>query len=200
MPVYIILVAISLVSSVYIFRWFLLPLRKSAAARTNEVADFRFMPQSMLIPIYIMAALAVLSSVAYIYLPGYLASYGNATVSIAPMGAAVETIAVVVGLILAYLLYFRRKKTQATNGLIHALLYNGVFVNQAYLLITKLFGLIAYAADMVDYELYKLSGPREGACRLRWAPERIENGQTNAYIIAFLLGIVAIIILVIVVP
>ena len=200
--IYIVLLAISFASSAYIFRWFFLPLRKQASMRQGSGGDFRFIPNSMLLPIYITAALAALASVAYIYLPEYLATYGSAALNITPAGAAIETIAVLLGLVLAYLLYFKSaKNTEVTNRFAYALFNNSVFTNEFYALIAGLFDLIASAIDRADYVLYgSVRSIGKGLNEFAGLLKRLVNGQPNAYIIAFLLGLIAFIIIAIVVP
>ena len=197
MLVYLVLLVVGFASSVYMFRWLFLPLKKAAASSRDIGANFSFIPVQMLIPIYVLAALAVGGSLMYVYVPSYLSGYGRIAPVLAPASVAVETVVVMLGLALAYVVYFRRsgKRLADAHRLVYASLYNGVFVNAFYAGVARLFGTISSAIDTFDYELYRIvralaAGVLDFAELLR----RVESGQVNAYILVFLLGILAIII------
>jgi NADH-quinone oxidoreductase subunit L len=196
--VYAVLVAIGFVSSLYIFRWLFVPLRKASAPSPETRTGFRFIPRSMLLPTYMTAVLVGLSSAAYVFLPSYLAQYNATPIPLAPSGAAIETAVVLLGLALAYAVYFRRSSGDpvSPHGLAHSALYNNVFVNAFYALVARLFGIASSIIDTVDYELYRfiknLAGSLLGLAGLL---RRVENGEINFYIIAFVAGIIAIIII-----
>ena len=197
LPVYLVLLAIGFASSVYMFRWLLLPLRKQAMTSREATSNFSFIPVQMLIPIYVLAGLVVAGSLVCVYLPGYLSAYGAAPRVLSPGSIVVGTVVAALGITLAYVVYFKRsgKKMSVTHSLAYQLFYNGVFVNAFYVSVTELLGIAASAVDTLDYEMYRFvrivaGGVLGFADMLR----HVENGQINTYMLVFVFGILAMII------
>ena len=188
---------IGFASSVYIFRWLFLPLKRASAPTRDINSNFSFIPVQMLLPIYMLAVLAVAGSLAYFYLPGYLSSYGSMANALAPGSFAAETVAVVLGLALAYVVYFRRngKKPAVTHRFAYAALYNNLFVNAFYAAVARSFLTISSIADLLDYELYRfVRALARSVLGFAEMLRRVENGQVNAYMLVFILGILAMIV------
>lgn len=195
MPVYLVLLAVGFASSVYIFRWLLLPLKKPAAQQSRKTANFSFIPMQMLLPIYVLAALVVGASLACLRLPSYLSAYGQAA-PLSLIGIAAETIVAVLGIAVAYVYFKRGAKKTFANRLAQELFYNGVFVNAFYASVAGLVVAASSAVDALDYELYRFVKMLAGAV-LGFAEmlRHVENGQANSYMLVFLLGILAMVII-----
>ena len=197
-PIYLVLLVVGFASSVYMFRWLLLPLKKRFVSSRDVNPNFSFMPVQMLLPIYILAALVVAGSLAFVYLPGYLSAYGGIAKIFTPGNFLAETAAVAIGLALAYLVYFKSdgKKLAATHSSVYALLYNGVFVSAFYILVAKFFGALSSLVDAIDYEMYRfVRAVAGGVLGFAEVLRRLESGRANEYALAFLLGIIVMIIL-----
>jgi NADH-quinone oxidoreductase subunit L len=190
--VYAVLAAIGFASSLYTFRWLFLPLRKSGSQTRVTRISFELLPKSMLIPIYTLAALAAAGSLAYAYLPAYL---GYKQIALAPVSVAIETVVVLAGLALAYLLYLRRGADglSTSHRLAHTILYNSAIVNRFYSLAAMSLGMLSSVADMLNYELYRVVRALVGSVLgLAELIRRIENGKMNTYMIAFIIGILVV--------
>ncbi|MDE1869170.1 MAG: NADH-quinone oxidoreductase subunit L [Candidatus Micrarchaeota archaeon] len=195
--VYAILSVIGFASSIYIFRWFLIPLRKQAQKR-GVLANFRTLPKPMLAATYITAALVVYASLLYLGVLPWL-SLTPAPIPIA--AAAAETTITLIGLSVAYVAYMRLrlKKMSEAHRAAYLALYNNLAVNAAYSLIARLFNAIAWVVEGIDRNIYRAF--RTGAispilfARLL---RRMEDGQANAYVAAFILGTLLLLIILVV--
>lgn len=190
--VYAVLVVVGFASSIYSFRWFLVPLRPGA--RSVLKGRYSSLPKAMLASVYILAALAVICAVAYVYLPGFLNSTGTA-IGVSAIGT--ESAVMLAGIAIAYTLYYKSSSDVLTrHSRVHALLLNGMAVNSAYLAITGATSAVSravYAADSSAYSFVRrtASSVSEIGSEMRL----MVSGRTDMYAAAFVIGVIAIAIL-----
>ncbi len=91
MFVYSALVLVSMASSIYAFKWALVPMRPGARSEIKGI--YSTMPISIMVPIYALEALTVFSSFAYMYLPKFLGTFGTAALGFASENTALEGLA-----------------------------------------------------------------------------------------------------------
>jgi NADH-quinone oxidoreductase subunit L len=193
---YIALVAIAFFSNIYIFRWLFLPLnKKEEKSQAGSTYEYRLLPKSMLIPIYVLAILVPLASLTYIYLPGFLSVKGQA-ITITEVAASVAVVAA--GLLVSYFMFYKGRRV-ATTGIAYKILHNNPVVNGFYSYFAAAMAAISAAIDGFDYGLYDIfkAGGR-GIGAFANLLKRMENGSVNAYIAALLIGLILIAIILIV--
>jgi NADH-quinone oxidoreductase subunit L len=188
--VYIILVAAAFFSNIYIFRWLFMPLnKKGKESGAGSRHEYRTLPKSMLVPMYIIAILVPFSSFAYIYLPNFLAV--NAQI-IGVMEIAISIIIVAAGLLISYLIFYKKSRT-ATSGSVYKILNNNTFLNCSYYSVANLATTISAIVDRFDYALYGIfKSAGHGLLDLGNLLKKMENGSVNAYIAALIIGLILI--------
>lgn len=195
---YALFVLVELVSTLYIFRWLFVPLKKKSA-ETNSMArtNYRTLPIEMLVPIYILALLVIVASYSYMYLPTYLSQ----TISISPTEIIISIAVFAVGVVAAYLLFYKRKYSPVDAGQpLHNILYNNTFVNKFYLAVTSSFAAAANVVDDFDYGFYDaIKRSMQGAAMLSNQIKKVEDGSTNTYIALFVIGLIVILLIFIVI-
>jgi NADH-quinone oxidoreductase subunit L len=195
LPVYAILLVVGLASSLYTFRWLMVPMRHNGGNRTEtELVGYSSVPKSMLAASLLLAAGVLLSSLAFLYLPGYIAqSTGTATsVPLNAAGIGLDLAVALAGLAAAYLIYWRNRRVymSSTHRLAHALFYNITFINIAYGAVAGLFQLVAEAVERFDHALDRLTYiSSDSFVSLGQVGKAVVNGQVNTYVLAFALGI-----------
>ncbi len=189
--VYGILMLVSLASSLYIFRWLFVPLRPGA--RSVLKGSYNALPKSMLAPVYILAALAVSSALAYAYLPAFLGGRLGADI----FDAVLESILVLAGLGWAYLLYSgARSDALALHKRLYAVLRNGNAVNALYFGAAKSALAVSAAVRAADSSAYSFVRRTAGAVSGMGSLLRLlVSGRADAYATAFAIGVLAIIVL-----
>ena len=197
LPVYVILLAISLVTSTYAFRWLILSLRGDGVNRTKtELVAYSGMPRSMTTAMVILAALVVLSGAAYLSLPSYLSLPASA-IAISPQEALIGFAVSVAGAALAYYVYRLNKRAylSSTHTALYYLLHNSSMVNGAYGLAISLFMAIAEAVARFDYAFDKATyQTADYFIMLGNVGKGVVNGQVNGYVLAFALGIAVLVV------
>jgi NADH-quinone oxidoreductase subunit L len=195
--VYIALLVVSFGGNIYIFRWLFLPTHKKADRKAAQVKkNYRSTPLSMMIPIYLLAA-AVLAAGFFIYygIPTYLNGYQSAPVSIGAEDIIASTIVVIIGFIVAYMLFYvRDKKSTEEHGILRKILYNNQAVNSAYAALATAVSYASKAIDSVDYAIYGLI--KEGAHNVNALGnliKKIVSGSPTVYIAAFVIGLVVVV-------
>ncbi|MCL5430269.1 MAG: hypothetical protein M1504_02205 [Candidatus Marsarchaeota archaeon] len=194
MVVYSMLLLIGFASSIYIFRWLFIPLRKSYESGTEININYKSTPRSMLIPMFILAALVFVADYAYLKLPGFL----NGSYSIALLSAVVGNVIAVIGIIVAYRVYMKgfRAKLSSTNKMLFNVLYSSRAVNAVYLYIVGVTMAFARAVSAFDFSFDKsIYGLARSVITSGNGLRKIVNGQTNSYVFAFVLGIMFLIVL-----
>jgi len=192
--VYAVLMVIGFASSIYTFRWLFIPLRKSGTRPKGTRINFELLPKSMMVSIYTLAVLAVVGSLAYVYLPAYL---GYRQAALTPVGVAAETAAVLAGIAVAYLFCMRRNSgSLISHRLVYALFYNNFVFNGFYALTARALMIASSAVDLLNYELYRFVRVLANSV-LSFAGllRRVENGKPNAYMIAFIIGILVVLVM-----
>jgi NADH-quinone oxidoreductase subunit L len=179
--VYAVLLAAELLSSMYIFRWLFTPL---AGDKSKAKADYR-MPPSMVAAIYILVVAILASSLFWIYYRSYIP-----TVVIGYLGAVVYTAIVLVGLLLSYLLYYRRVlPNPKLRSALSRIFDFGLLVNSFYRLVTYAVAGLGHLIDVFDYNAYLvIKGSGSGLGRISAALGRSESGSINYYLAAFVIG------------
>ncbi|MDE1871640.1 MAG: NADH-quinone oxidoreductase subunit L [Candidatus Micrarchaeota archaeon] len=186
--VYAILLMLETGSSIYIFRWLLIPMRKKPEkVKSKADANYVTLPKSMLLPIYMLAALAAAAGIViYHYMPAYLGQQGI------PAGAldiAVSGLISTIGFIAAFYLFYKRPISRARQDLIHKLLYNNAAANRAYSHIAAIPIMLSRAVESLDYSLYNsVKGAGRSVNESGNLLKRLETGNINTYIAVFVLG------------
>jgi NADH-quinone oxidoreductase subunit L len=186
--VYGVLVLVEVVSSMYIFRWLFVPLAKSKQQKKAEYAA----PRSMAAAVYVLAAVVVLSSLAWLYLSG------NANgISIGWQNGAVFTAVVLLGLGLSYLLYYSRPtsaaKLRSSLGRISDMSFA---FNSIYSLIVGIVQGCGTAVEAFDYYVYAaIKAVGNGFGQVSVLFERTEDGSINYYLAMFVIGIIVAVII-----
>jgi NADH:ubiquinone oxidoreductase subunit 5 (subunit L)/multisubunit Na+/H+ antiporter MnhA subunit len=188
--VYAVLAVIGFASSVYIFRWLIVPMRRAPEGEETQISSkYAHLPRSMLASPAILAVLVIAAALLYLYLPGYLAQHMQ---GIGVLDAATESGIAVAGILVAYML-FRKVEPLAPSRhrIAVSALYNSLLVNKAYMFIANLFYAIGAGIDAIDNGLYEaaLSGGN-GVVYAGGKLRRIVNGQPNVYLVAVLIGII----------
>jgi NADH-quinone oxidoreductase subunit L len=195
--VYFVLMLTGFLSSIYIFRWLFVPMRKKATKSKSRNAN-NPVNRKMLAPIYILAAIVVVSGpILYMIIPKYLTSYNIIRINISILQIAITTIAIILGaLISVYLFYYKGYISSDEKKPLHKILYNNTTTKKFYYYLAKLVGLIAEVIDSIDSGIYRIEkGAAENIKELGTFIKRIESGSTNNYIIAFIIGMIIIVLI-----
>ena len=189
--IYIALVAIDFISSLYIFRWLYIPSRKNIEASR---LGYRTIPHSMTAPIAILAALVLLSGLVYFMLPMHYTAMTKFSVGL--IDALIETAIVLAGLGSAYLLYSKGRAPHVdASSIEYKLLHNGFFINLFYIYFLKGIELLGEGFDSFNsYIDSVMDGGARSFVMLGNALKRIEDGSINTYAIAFAAGIIFLVI------
>ncbi len=190
--IYALLLLVEILSSFYIFRWLIIPSRKAPLEEDREiVVNAKTMSKWMAAPAYILAIAVVASSLAYLYLPRYLLGLTYPVISIT--GSIVDTVVVLMGALAAYYVYAKgnRSYLSSTHPTFHKIMLNSMAVNAVYVYITKAVSLAASAVGSIDYafdkSIYALSSM---FVKIGDVLKKMETGQTNTYVAAFIIGFV----------
>ncbi len=195
---YILLSIVDLLSSIYIFRWLFVPMRKAPLEKAFTLnINYRTLPKSMLIPPTILAAFVIIGSVFYVTLTNLLPLPG-APASVTLLDTIIETILVVIGFAIAYMLYVKLKLSGFTekHEILHGVANSGAEINGFYNHFTAFVGLIAnivwHFDHYCDMALYYSS---KGLVKIGTILRKLQNGQTSLYVAAFMMGLLALILL-----
>ena len=190
-PIYILLLAIDVASSAYIFRWLFIPMRAPEHASLSK-ARYSHIPLSMLVPEAILAVAVVAGGYAFVSLPGYLSLH---PLGINVIGAVLESIMVAVGFVAAYLVY-KKNPERIPYTRLHKLAFNSPYINSAYSAIAKSFYAAGYAISGLNTAIDDIFEDAGDAFKyFGSAGRRIENGQLKLYALVFALGIIALFII-----
>lgn len=197
LPVYVLLSIIGFASSIYIFKWFLIPLRGNIQKK-SLLASFKTLPKPMLAATYITAASVV--AVSFIYL-GLIPQLQIPALHITALGAIAETIITVIGLSLAYIIFMRLKlkSMSVAHSMAYRALYNDLAVNKSYIFIARAANAVAWAIEGADRNIYRAfrTGALSPVVFARYL-KKIENGQANAYVAAFIIGALLLVIMLVI--
>ncbi len=197
-PLYLLIIAVEALSAIYIFRWLLLPERK-ADDRSSKAAkgNYAAVPKSMRLPIYALAAMVAISGfVAYAYLPAYLGPYGVRGIQISAQTVAESVVVGVFGALAAYLLFYRKGYSISSNKALYALMYNTKLTNRFYKAVSSSTMALAAAIERIDVMSYRIvKGGAQNMGALANALRKMENGRETTYVIAFVIGLILVVLL-----
>lgn len=195
--VYVVLLAIGIISNVYIFRWLFIPMHKKTDKKMRDtMKSYRNTPVSMMLPIYILAILAATTGFAiFHYLPIYLNGYHISGLQIGIIEILISIAVTAIGFTISYFLFYAKDYPSLdSRSVAYKLLYNSMLVNSAYVYLTKAVNAVSKAIDSFDYAIYSLL--KEGAHNVNSFGnllKKVETGNTNLYIAIFLIGMAIII-------
>ncbi len=191
--VYTIIFAVELGTGLYMFRWMFTVSRKSYEQTSTLKLNYGSIPKSMMVPIYVLAAAVLVASIAYLYLPTYLqSSSGGASISDGLIGM----FASIIGIALAYRIYLQghRVHLESTSPGMFAVVHNSTLVNSVYLKITRTFSYAAGLAMYIDFAFDKMTyGFAQALISSGNIIRKVENGQTNMYVLGFVVGMVVLV-------
>lgn len=198
--VYVVLLAIEVLSSVYIFRWLILPISNSDSGdKARMKLRYRTLPATLKIPIYLLAIAIFAASAALMYLPSYLHAYGALPLRFNMLEIVVETIIALSGILIVY--YASRSgmlsSKTSRHKVMHGVFYNSAIMNGAYVALSHATFVAARIADDSEYAIYK--GIRHAMANVKsWSGfllRRLPNGQTNSYILISAMGLAVLVVL-----
>ncbi|MGC8676309.1 MAG: NADH-quinone oxidoreductase subunit L [Candidatus Micrarchaeia archaeon] len=194
--VYALLLAISMLTSFFIFRW--LALCSKPATEEREKIIYKALPNSMLIPGAVLAALAAAAGILFLFVPQLFAKVPYALtgkpLAIDWPGAIAEMLAASVGALLAWRIYkYAPGKSKTAYAHSHAanMLQSTKAFNLAYALLAYAF--YAFASGVYYFEEYLRILFDDIAVAVgiaASATRRIASGQLSAYVAAFVIGFV----------
>ena len=195
LPVYAILSILSLLTSFYIFRWFLLPSRKLF----NPSLKGRYMtqPKLMVYPMVVLAILTFAASGFFIYIANFI-GYGNympfmanQSMGLSPAGSALFLALVVIGAALSYLVYSREMFKVNVHAL-DAILYTNPIVNFLYSLASGFIYEVSEATTLLDsYINDAFDGIGGLTMQLSSIFRKVSVGEINFYALMVIIGILA---------
>lgn len=192
--VYLLLILIGFASNLYIFRWLFIPLRQKTDKKTyRSTGNYRTLPKSMMLAIYLLLALVLVASAAYIYLPAYLGTSANEKLVPSYIEIAISIATFIIALAITYKLFYKGSFSLNQDGILYKLLYNSTFVNAFYIYVTKFFALVSRAIEEIDYSVYRIV--KEGGTAVNKFGnmlKKLENGDTNTYVAALVIGLIII--------
>lgn len=188
MVAYAAITLVSLLTSFYIFRWFIFTLREPA----NKSVEMNYIlqPRSMILSMVLILLPLLASPLAYLYLAGFLKggtspypnlfSIPDASSGIMVQNAVIETLFVAAGLLASILVYRFRRSIKSTS--LSNILYNGRIVRILYLGMARAVcdlseGAVlfeAYLNRFIDYLGASLS-------RYLNSVRRLSSGSINAF-------------------
>jgi NADH-quinone oxidoreductase subunit L len=183
--VYIILTVLDFVTGFYIFRWLFIPIghigkNGSAAIR----AKYSALSKAMLVPQVILAAIALLLTILFLY----------ALTSVSIQAAVILTAASLFGILSAYLLFRTSPNNLWERSRSREFLSKGFFVNKAYAYIASGIAAIAIGIESIDGAINRLVYVgAEGILRIGNSMRRTGNGIVNTYVAALAIGLVLLI-------
>jgi NADH-quinone oxidoreductase subunit L len=202
MYIYILLLAMDFASSIYIFRWLLIPMRRPDSNYSDAELrmNYKLTPKSMLVPQYILAAIVLIAGISYIYVPHYLESYSGSSIYITIISSIMESIFVIAGILVAlYLFRFHIYKSSFSekHRSLFTIMYNSIITNTFYNYTALAFSKLSKIFDMFDYSLYGFikTGGRSFVLFGNFI-RKVENGQINTYALAFIIGFIILLIMV----
>ncbi len=184
---------ISLSTSFFIFRWFLLASKKPLTIKTE--LSYSALPKSMLYSSAIVLAFLLLSSFAFFYLPNFLSSsfsiqsFKFAAPNISYFDAVIETCIVAIGALASYLIY-KKKKSLRNAALIYTV-YNARLVNGAYAHFSKYF--CGFAEGFMTLDSY-INDAFDGLGKMTILSgeelRKVTSGSINLYLAVFSIMVV----------
>jgi NADH-quinone oxidoreductase subunit L len=188
---YTLILIVELGTGLYIFRWMFVVSRKSYEQSSMLKLNYGSIPKSMTAPMYMLAAAVIVASVAYLYLPGYT-NGSSSGINIANIATGfVGMFASIIGIVIAYRVYAQghRLHLASTSPNLFSAVHNSVVTNAFYSRVTRSF---AYAGGLVGYNDFAFDKVTYGFAQALISTgnliRRVENGQTNTYLLGFVIG------------
>ena len=179
--VYMVLTAADFLTGFYIFRWLFLPISNQKQAKTQ--AQYRYTSRSMLAPQVVLAVLVVAAT-------AYMLFYVSG-LHIGINVAFIETLAAVIGLVMAYIVIASPSRNAWKSSSIRVFLANGFFVNTFYTYLSKLALAFARAVELFDGWLNRIFyAGGDGIINSGKSLGFVERGNVNVYIAASAAGLV----------
>ncbi|MDE1804645.1 MAG: NADH-quinone oxidoreductase subunit L [Candidatus Micrarchaeota archaeon] len=196
---------IDLLVSLFIARWFFIPLKKPKSDAIATKLDFAYgmLPKIMFVPIVILAIMTLAAS----YLFGYISSLSNSMATygygiasgttISYLDMALESALVVFGVIVMYALFYRREYREDWKTLLgQHLLANGRVFETFYTYVSGFALHIAGAFEFFDSELNaSFDEIGKGVAGFGNYVRELQTGAVNFYALAAVAGVAVIIIL-----
>ena len=178
--VYAALLAVEVVSSMYIFRWLFVPL-KNSPEKGDRVPRAALHVGRCLYPLLRRHRLCSCLDIPVARLKGPAVTH---------MEGAIYTVAVLAGLALSYLFYYRRLAPDAKiRSFLSRICDIEMAINAFYRFVVWFVRSAGTLADAFDHSLYAtVKGSGYGAGRISLALERTENGSMNYYLAVFVSG------------
>ncbi|MGI0141689.1 MAG: NADH-quinone oxidoreductase subunit 5 family protein [Candidatus Micrarchaeales archaeon] len=187
---------VDLMVSIMIARWFFMPAKKvlNKGIESRLSLSYDSLPRSMTIPVVILAALCLIGA----YVAATLTGTGL-PVGLGINDAAIETGLVLLGIVAAYFLFYKRQyKEHPKLRVVNNLLGNTLLFDGFYHYVASFGYHIASVFEYFDSELNhifdsfgRLVSAFGGVVR------RIETGSVNAYAIATMIGLAIIVVFVV---
>ncbi|MGC8649037.1 MAG: NADH-quinone oxidoreductase subunit L [Candidatus Micrarchaeia archaeon] len=199
--VYIILLFIEFVSTLYIFRWLFVLMEEPNKDIESLKINYKLLPKTMLFAMLLLVFFVSFSSIAYFYLPKVLFSDG--LLNFLYNSLLIDSIIALIGIYISYLFFYKRKiiikETYSWYKYAYMLLYNNTIINLFYLYFVEFFGYISYITEGIELSIEKLfykSG--DATLLLSNKLRKIENGQINTYALSFIFGIFLILLIIVI--
>ena len=179
--VYAALLAFDLLSSMYIFRWLIVPSGKSDKNMQYKA------PRSMAIPMAILAAFTAISGISFFALGM------NSAQPLNILDMVIESGLVISGFIISYLFYAKGLLPNVSlYSLKYRIMHNSFFLNIFYYKIAGFFEELGEQFDLFDHSVNRLFNMCGGTLvRSGNFIRKVENGNVNVYAVIFVFGIVA---------
>ncbi|MDE1865332.1 MAG: NADH-quinone oxidoreductase subunit L [Candidatus Micrarchaeota archaeon] len=182
--VYAVLMLVEVVSSMYIFRWLLVPLSNRARSGKSLYNE----PRSMVMAVYIVSIGVVASSLVWPYLSG-----SSRWPPISLLDGATYTLMLLVGFALSYALYYKRiVAARKMRSILSQLSDISIPINTFYGFVVWVASKCGSAVDEFEYYLYsivKVCG--HGFVNISLLFERTQDGSINYYLVMFIVGAIA---------
>lgn len=195
--VYIILAVIDFATSAYIFRWLFIHSRREPA---HVELSYSSIPKSMLYSGAITSVLVLAAAIAFFNVSGFLSYYAYASkLSIGLAEAVIESAIVILGISASYYLFHVKKPSGTVTTKAYYVLFNSVMVNAAYGYIAKAVMYFAEGINLIEEMLYGFfASGAYGIIAMSAGLRKIVTGDANDYLIAFVAGIILIILIMLV--
>jgi NADH-quinone oxidoreductase subunit L len=205
MIIYTALTVLDFLTALYIFRWLFIPMKQQKANHTKSIdANYASISKNIIIPQVLLVIFVFLFS-AFIFfypaispaasaLPGMAAFSFINEAKIGYYDALVESAAAVAGVAAAVALFAIKANAFSEKSAVRRFLSVGFFVNAFYGYVAAGIMLISRSIGVFDFELNRLLyAGGSSTVGIGGALRKLENGSVNTYIIAFAIGLVLII-------
>jgi|GEM_PF-1004282 len=199
--VYVVLLLLEFLSTLYIFRWLFVTMKKDSSDIENIKLNYKALPNTMIIAMLFLVLAVALSSITYFYIPKAL--IGGA-LNYFPYNALIaDSIIAALGIVVAYLLFYKRryviKETYKWYKYAYLLFYNNIAVNLFYRYFVRFFAYVSYLTGGIELSLEK-AFYKSGDIGLMISNKlrKIENGEINTFTLSFIIGIILILLIIVI--